>query len=360
MDEREGGASREASTTDLRVPGGHAPSRREMLRITAATGIGVAAAAGLAGGLLRLAGLHRVSETRTRMGTLVTITVVSPDLEGARRTVSDAFVEMARLEGILSRHRSETPLGMLNATGVLDGAPAELLEVLRRAREHSVSSGGAFDVTVAPLLALYASRFERGDGVPTPAQVRAAAALVDYRGVHVAGASVRLGRPGMAITLDGIAKGYIVDRTLDVLVASGAERVLVDAGGDMASGGARARRDPWSVGVQDPHRAGRTLGVVRLGGACIATSGDYLRTFTEDRRHHHIIDPRTGRSPDHTSSVTVVAATAMDADALSTAVFVLGAEEGAGLLARSGADGLVVSKTGERFSTTGFGVAETA
>ena len=337
---------------------GRGPSRRQVLRITAVTGIGVAAGVGLVGGLLRLAGLHRVGETRTRMGTLVSITVVSPDVEAARRAVEDTFGEMDRLEGILSRHRPETPVGRLNSTGSLEGAPVELLDGLRRARRYSVLSGGAFDVTVAPLLALYASRFASGEGPPAPAQVREAAALVDHRSVRIAGASVRLDRPGMAITLDGIAKGYIVDRSVDVLVASGAERVLVDAGGDMASGGSDLIRAPWRIGVQDPHRPHGSLGVVRLAGTCIATSGDYMGAFTEDRRHHHIVDPRTGRSPDHTSSATVVASSAMDADALSTTVLVLGAKEGSRLLERSGAEGLIVSKTGERFSTKGFDAEE--
>jgi thiamine biosynthesis lipoprotein len=159
----------------------------------------------------------------------------------------------------------------------------------------------------------------------------------------------------MSVTLDGIAKGYVVDRTVATLVGAGADRVLVDAGGDMASGGQGSIDEPWTVAVQDPRDESRAVGLVRLAGECIATSGDYLQSFTEDRSAHHIIDPRTGRSPAHTASVSVVAESAMAADALSTAVMVLGPDAGVRLLEPlDGVEGLVVTKGGEALRTKGF------
>ena len=169
------------------------------------------------------------------------------------------------------------------------------------------------------------------------------------------GASVELDRPGMSVTLDGIAKGYVVDRTVATLVAAGADRVLVDAGGDIASGGAGSVDEPWTVAVQDPRDEHGTVDLVRLAGGCIATSGDYLQRFTEDRSAHHIIDPRTGYSPSHTASVSVAAKTAMAADALSTAVMVLGSDAGIRLLdGLDGVEGLVVTKAGAAVRTKGF------
>ena len=289
------------------------------------------------------------------MGTLVTVTVVHPEVAAARAMVADAFNEMARLEDILSRHRQGTPVARLNAEGAVRDAPPELIEVMRRATEYSTLTGGAFDVTVAPLLRLYSSRFERGEGLPGDSEVRSALALVGYHGVHIDDRSIFFDEPGMSVTLDDIAKGYVVDRTVDVLVRAGAERVMVDAGGDMASGGREAGDEPWTVGIQDPHDMDGYLGLVRLGGECIATSGDYMQTFTEDRRFHHIIDPRTGRSPDHSSSVTVVAGTAMDADALSTAVLVLGPTDGLRLRERlDGTEGVIVTKRHDVLRTTGL------
>jgi thiamine biosynthesis lipoprotein len=330
-------------------------TRRQVLRIGAVAGVGTALGTGLIAELLRRAALHRVSLTRTRRGTLVTVTVVHPDATEARAMVDDAFAEMTRLEAILSRYRSDSPLSILNAAGSVDDAPAELLEVMSQALEYARMSEGAFDPTVAPLLRLYASRAARGEGLPDPLAVKNALGVVGHEGVHIDGVGIELGRPGMSVTLDGIAKGYVVDRTLATLVAAGADRVLVDAGGDMASGGAGSPNEPWTVAVQDPRDARGTLDFVRLAGGCIATSGDYMQSFTEDRSAHHIIDPRTGHSPSHTASVSVVAPTAMAADALSTAVMVLGPDKGVRLLdALDGVEGLVVSKAGEAVRTTGF------
>lgn len=329
-------------------------SRRDALRITGVAGISAVAGGTLLRDLIRQSRLHRVRETRVQMGTVVTVTMVHPDRDAAREMVLSSFSEMARLEDILSRHRTDTALGQLNATGRLAEAPADLLQVLGQAQVYSRMSDGAFDVTTAPLLDLYERSFASGEA-PTHDEIQSAVALVDYRGVRVEGAGVSFADPRMSVTLDGIAKGYIVDRTIDVLVSRGAERVLVDAGGDMSAGGPGSLEEPWTVSIQDPADSRAFVDLVRLGGECIATSGDYMSSFTEDRSFHHIVDPRTGYSPPHSASVSVVAPTAMAADALSTAVLVLGPEAGADLLRRvDGAEGVIVAKSGERVRTAGM------
>jgi thiamine biosynthesis lipoprotein len=234
--------------------------------------------------------------------------------------------------------------------------PQELIEVMRRARTYSSLTAGAFDVTVAPLLTLYESRFEVGGAPPSDNEIDAALELVDYRRVSIDEHVIALDDPRMSVTLDGIAKGYVVDRTVRTLVNEGAERVLINAGGDMASGGRGSAKDPWTVAIQDPQDANASLALVRLGGDCIATSGDYIQAFTQDRRFHHIIDPRTGRSPDQVSAVTVVTASAMDADALSTAVMVLGPAEGLELMDRlEDTEGVIVTKPNDQLRTSGLG-----
>jgi thiamine biosynthesis lipoprotein len=330
-------------------------SRRQALRITAVSGLSVAFGGSIVAGLVERARLQRVRETRSRLGTLVTVTAVHPEADGARAMVDAAFAEIDRLEAILSRHRPDTPLARLNSEGVAHGVPVEMIEVLRRAEEYAELTDGAFDVTVAPVLNLYAARHASGRPPPSPEEVRPVLELVGYQGVSIDDRTVRLARPGMGVTLDGIAKGFVVDRTVASLVAAGAERVLIDAGGDMASGGIGVGDEPWTIGIQDPHRNRGSLGRVRLAGDAVATSGDYMQSFTQDRRFHHIIDPRTGHSPDHTSAATVVAATAMDADALSTAVMVLGLDQGAALLERlPRVEGLIVSKDGEERRSSGM------
>jgi thiamine biosynthesis lipoprotein len=331
-------------------------SRRDALRITAVAGVSTVFGGGLAVGILRQAGLQRISETRSQMGTVVTITVVHPEAAAARQMVTASFAEMARIEGVLSRHRDDTPVARLNATGRLEGPPPELVTVLERANHYSRETNGAFDITIAPLLTLFEHSFDDLGRTPTEGDVTAARELVDYRALHVTDESIEFEDARMSVTLDGIAKGFVVDRTIDVLIAGGAKRVMVNAGGDIATGGPGSEAEPWTVGIQDPNDATDYVGLVRLGGECIATSGDYIGSFTEDRQFHHIIDPRTGRSPEELSSVSVVASTAMDADALSTAVLVLGPERGINLLENTeGVEGVVIRKDGALVRSSGIG-----
>ena len=328
-------------------------TRREALRITAVGGVALAFGGVLTREVLRRAGLQRVTETRPLLGTLVTMTAVHADGALAREIVRSGFAEIERLEGLLSRHAPETAMARLNRVGFLDEAPEDLLLVLGRAGEIHRLSGGAFDPSVLPLLRLYEAGSTRGR-IPGDEEIRRTRALVGFDRVEVEGGHVRLPEGG-ALTLDGIAKGYVVDRAVAALAAAGAERVMVDAGGDIASGGAGVGKEPWVVAIQDPIRQERSAGRVRLAGEAVATSGDYMQAFTQDRRHHHILDPRTGRSPERTSSVSVVAATAMDADALSTALLVLGPDAGLALLARvPGAEGLVIDKDGTRHPSDGM------
>ena len=330
-------------------------SRRQVLRITAVTGVSLALGTSLVRLLIDRAGLHRVSETRTQMGTVVIVTVVAPELRLAREMVSNAFGEMERLEGILSRHRRDTPLARLNDTRFIRTPPPELVEVMSRALTYSSMTNGAFDVTVAPLLQLYTSRFEAGSRPPADSEIERTLESVDYRRVSVDKDVIVLEGSGMRVTLDGIAKGYIVDQTVRTLVGDGAERVLINAGGDMAPGGHGSLESPWTVGVRDPADAQGMLAQLRLGGECIATSGDYMQAFTQDRRFHHIIDPRTGYSPNQASAVTVVTTSAMDADALSTAVMVLGPTEGFQLMKNlDDTEGVIVTKEGRQMRTPGL------
>ena len=329
------------------------PSRREALRITAVAGIGLALAGGGVAELVRRANLHRVSVTRNQLGTAVTVTAVHTDAGEARAMVNGALNEIERLEGVFSRYRAETPVARLNRDGRVTNAPGELIEVVSSALDYSRMTDGAFDVTVAPVLNLYVSRFAVTDLPPSDAEVSAAMALVGWQGLRVEGRTIELERPGMAITLDAIAKGFIVDRAVAALTAAGADRVIVEAGGDIAT---RAHGDdPWQVAIQNPHDPRGSLGVVQLRGESLASSGDYMQYFTPDRRLNHTIDPRTGRSPQHSSGSSVRAPTAMDADALSTSVFVLGPREGIALLDRmERIEGMLVTKAGELFASRGF------
>ncbi len=285
-----------------------------------------------------------VSETRTQLGTLVTISVVHSDAATAREMVAGGYAEMERLEGLLSRHRPDTPVARLNREGILRNPPAEVMAVARRSAHFHELTEGSFDITVKPMLDLYSASFAATGEPPPESHIGEALALVGFENVLLGENAITFGKPGMSISLDGIAKGYIVDRVVAGLNALGAERVFLDAGGDIGTLGGRSANEDWKIGIQNPRDASSSIESLSLRSGSVATSGDYYRAFTADRRYHHILDPRTGRSPQHTSGVTVAAPSAMDADALSTAVFVMGSKAGLDLLDGVDAtEGLVVS-----------------
>ncbi|NNM31864.1 MAG: FAD:protein FMN transferase [Gemmatimonadetes bacterium] len=331
-------------------------SRRTMLRVVGRVGASAALGGLAVAELIRRGRLKRVRRTEARLGTLVSVEVVHEEAAAAREVVCGAFDTIGRLEGILSRHDRESQLSRLNREGRLDAPDAHLLNVLAAAQDLSRQTAGAFDVTVGPLLQLYERAFVREGREPRSEEIRMALERVGYEALVVEGSTVLLERPGMAVTVDGIGKGYVVDQVVSQMRRMGIEDVLVDAGGDLASAGTQGGGG-WPVTIQRPPGAGGPSPLLHLRGDALATSGDYMRAFTSDRTAHHIVDPRTGRSPRDVASTSVRAGSAMRSDALSTASMILGWDEGPAVLqSLEGVEGMVVAKWGETRSTTGWSV----
>jgi thiamine biosynthesis lipoprotein len=306
--------------------------RRTFLKILGALGAG-AAVGGVVPAILRpldLGDSPATTRTRTAMGTLVEITAAGASRDRSDEAIARAFDEMDRLIAVLSRHDAATPLSYLNATGAIDAPPPELTDVVLAALDVHRRTGGAFDPTVKPLIDLLEASASRG--LPSDGELRAAAARVGAEHVRFSDHRIEFAREGMGVTLDGLAKGYIVDRMSEVLAAHGVGDHLINAGGDIRARGARAKGRPWAIAVEDPKKRGNHPGVIRLGDGAVATSGSYERYYDAARRHHHIVDPRSGISPAQCVGVTVRAGTVMEADALSTAVFVLGPARGTALV----------------------------
>jgi len=330
--------------------GGPKFDRRLFLRMAGLAGLG------LAGGSLTPRGAaafqwdrsrHRVGETRPVLGTFVTLLAVNPSRDRAQEALGLAWQEIDRLAKILSRYDATTPVAVLNRDGHLKAAPPELLTVLDLAGRLHRRSGGALDVTVAPVVDLFRRSVEPGGKRPTAAQIADALALVDAGRLRVRGGAVRLLRPGMAVTLDGVAKGYIVDRASALLRARGVRNHLIDAGGDIRVSGCKAPGRPWTVGVRDPLRKRPYGDVIHLTDAAVATSGGYENFFDCRKIHHHLIDPDTGRSPHALASLSVIAPTAALADALATAGFIMGLWPGRALIeAMPGCASLAVTRRG--------------
>lgn len=247
--------------------------------------------------------------------------------------LEDCQAEVRRLEAIFSLYDQGSALARLNRQGQLGDAPEELLELLLHARRFHVLSGGAFDPSVQPLWELYAAHFRNrpaDENGPPAAAVSTAVARVGFGRAEIAGRAIVL-PDGMRLTLNGVAQGYITDRVADLLHNRGARHVLVDLGEFRALGPRRDGR-PWRVGLRNPASPLRLDGVVPLAAMALATSGGYGTPFDAMGRYHHLFDPRTGRSAHRYLSVSVIAPTATEADALSTAFSIMDRPAIAGVL----------------------------
>lgn len=306
-------------------------SRRRFLGITASV-------AGL--GLLGRSGGARAVEFRTWQGTALgakaSIRLYHPDPAAARALIEQARLEIERLEQVFSLYRADSALSRLNRQGALAAPPLDLVRLLAESRRYATLTGGAFDITVQPLWELYAEHFARagagGAEAPRPEAVAAALGRVDYRAVSVDPARVAFEKPGMAITLNGIAQGYITDRVVELLRAAGLDHSLIDLG-EMRAIGQHPDGRSWSAGLRDP-RPGRPLyGTLALDNAALATSSGLGTRFDSAGEHHHLFDPASGRSARRYLSLSVGAPTATEADALSTGLFSLDPDRIAALVA---------------------------
>jgi thiamine biosynthesis lipoprotein len=299
-------------------------------------------------------GLWRVSQSMPAMGTVVMVSVLDEAADRAAETLAAAFAEMQRAIGLLNRFDAGSALGVLNAEARLRAAPDELLEVLHQARAIHLLSTGAFDITVAPVIDLFRDHREAGlPGLPDADALRTTSQRVNASGVVISGRDVQL-RDGVELTLDGIAKGYVVDCIAAVLARRQLAGYLVNGGGDIRTGGTRDGASPWRVGVRDPEEPDAELDVLPLTDGAVATSGSYEIYFDRERTRHHIVSA-TGTSPGECQSVTVRAATTMLADALATAAFVAGPAAGTRLVESvPGCSCLVVDAHGKQHPSSSW------
>lgn len=254
------------------------------------------------------------------LGADATLQIHHPDPATADRLIDRCRVEVARLERIFSLYRDDSALRRLNRDGTLEDPPIELVELLGRAEAFSRLTSGAFDVTVQPLWDLYAAHFSMPGADPSgPSKAAIGAALqrVGHGAVEIGSSSVQLAKPGMALTLNGIAQGYITDQIVGLLRDAGIDHSLVDMG-EIRAIGSRPSGSPWVVGLEDPAAPGRVAEQITIIDQAVATSGGYGTQFDPRGRFNHIFDPRTGATSWRYLSVSVIAPIATTADALST------------------------------------------
>jgi FAD:protein FMN transferase len=294
-----------------------------------------------------------VRDAGLAFGTTVSIAAIHRDPSGAAEALGEALDEVRRIDSLMTVFRPESQVGRLNAHGVVDDPDPDLVRVLEFSQRLSALSDGALDVTVQPLWRLFVECRRRGR-LPSADEVAAARSLVDWTALEVSSRRIALGRPGMSVTLNGVAQGYAADLALRRLRERGIQDALIDAG-EYGAEGERQPRRPWTVGIQHPRAPDAVVAAVAMDGRFLATSGDYATTFSDDFVHHHIFDPRTGQSPRGLSSVAVAAATGMEADALTKPMMVLEPSKARALLSSfAGAGALWIDKQGRIVASQGM------
>ncbi len=271
------------------------------------------------------------------MGTHLAFTAfTTPNVDAgkARKLFEDAVVEIKRIEALMTTWRPDSEVSAINTAA--GKAPvkvgAETFAVIKEAIHTSEISEGTFDITFEVLHGLWKFDEDLDPHPPTDAQIKSKLGLLGYKHVKLdaAASTVFLDKEGVKISLGGIAKGYAVDRAAKVLEAGGLDAYFVQAGGDLYTHGKKPDGTDWQAGIRDPRgKDGSYFAMLPVTDHSFSTAGDYERSYVLDgKRYHHIIDPRTGKPATASRSVTIWAPTALQADAIDDAVFILGPEKG--------------------------------
>ncbi|MCU0892773.1 MAG: FAD:protein FMN transferase [Rhodospirillales bacterium] len=329
------------------MTGGLTPfSRRRVITVLAAT-----SAAPLLPRRLAAKGQGRWVWRGTALGAPATLILDHRDGAAAEAAIAACLNEIERLEREFSLQRQDSALSHLNANGSLASPSLDMLAVLEAAAAVSDASGGAFDVTVQPLWLIYARHFRAHPGDekgPSETEVAKALGKVGYRRLSLSPGLVAL-PPGGSATMNGIAQGYITDRVADLLRGLGWTHVMIDLG-EIYALGSRADGRAWTVAVDKPTGLRRPLPLLEVHDRAIATSSAAGTMFAANGRHHHLFDPRSGRSASLCIQTTVIAKQATFADALSTALFVARPEERKGILQRFPGTECLVVEMGDRLT----------
>lgn len=277
-------------------------------------------------------------DSRTLLGTKVNVSIIAPNISKASQVFEDVFKEISRIESLMSPVKEGSDVKKINDTATYNPVPVseETYNLIKKAYELSEKTNGAFDITFAAVGKLY--DFKKEPFVlPENKLLWRAISLVDYRYVQFNefDYSVFLGKKGVTIGLGGIAKGYAINKAIEVIKKNKITSAIVEAGGDIQVIGSRFGKS-WKAGLTHPRQREKILLSIKLkNNDSITTSGDYERyAFIGKERYHHIIDPKKGRPTKTFSSVTVICDDPVLADAYSTAIFVMGMKKAKKFLAK--------------------------
>ncbi len=295
-----------------------------------------------------------VSRTALILGTLVEITAYGEDQDLLDAAVTGAFAEMQRLEKQLSSYLPDSEISRLNLSPDPIELSGETRALISRGEEIARLSDGAFEMGLGGVKALWQIESEQPH-IPTDAELQPAVSGLGPGDIVIQGSLIGRRSPEVLVDLGGIAKGYAADRALEVLKEAGVTSATINAGGDIAMLGSHNGK-PWRIGIQHPRHQDQILLTLEVTDQAVVTSGDYERFFERDGvRYHHIFDPASGRPARLCQSVTILAGDAESADALATAVFVMGPETGLALIeGLPDVEGLIVTADGQLLKSAGL------
>ncbi len=293
------------------------------------------------GGKESISDIKLLKQTRMIMGTFAEVSIYSSDEKTAGMAIEESLDEMERMDRIMSNYKKDSELSRLNKKAGKAPVPCngELLDVIEQSQYYSELSGGAFDITVSPVVALWGFFREKGH-VPPDKEIEKVLPAVSYKNIVVnksndtkKPATISFKNTQTQIDLGAIGKGYAVDKALEIIRKYGISNGCINLGGNIYVLGTPPGKNAWKIGVQHPRNSGEILGYLELKNEATATSGDYERFFEfNGKRYSHIINPQTGRPVSGTIATTIVAPMGTEVDALSTSVFVLGHEKGMELI----------------------------
>ncbi len=327
------------------------PSRRQVLIAGGLVGAGIGV-----GTIFNAANLKTAQRSGIAFGTTVSLKANHADATQLDTALDAAWREITEVEKAASLFRAESALSQLNSAGFIDNPCVTLVQMLKDALDIARLTDGAFDPTVQPLWRVYADAFAAGRAA-TADEIATASALIGWHDIDVSQKRIQFARPGMALTLNGIAQGFATGRCLAILKVHGIENAFLNTG-EIGVAGKRDDRSSWTAAIADPRHPGDYVGLAQPLSGILATSGDYATVWSDDFSHHHILDPQTHRSPTETASVSVLAQSGGMADGLATAMMVMGPEKSLALARRlSGVEALIVTKAGKQSKTDGFPLA---
>jgi len=297
-----------------------------------------------------------IGDARPLMGTRVSVLLWHDDAAKGDELLEQVFAEVERINALMSTYVEDSRISEINRRAATEPVVAgdELFNIIQRSLDISVLTLGAFDITYDSVGQYYDFRKHQRPDAET---VEAERKLINFRNIELdrSAGTIHFLKDGVRINLGGIAKGYVVERGVNILRLNGVQHAIVTAGGDSRLLGDR-RGQPWMVGIRDPRNEGQVAISVPLEDEAISTSGDYERYFEEgDVRYHHIIQPSTGLPATGVHSATVFGPDAVITDALSTSVFVMGVDQGLRLIATlPDYESIVIDDQGRIFYSDGL------